>query len=237
MTVTQPGTHKAKTTAASVYETKDGALMVAMAFDADDGSSIIERFCLASKAGDIQQITHRNLREAYGWDGADPFWLTDTDLSTVDVEIVVENEPDQRTGEMRPRVRWVNKPGFGKMPESGDRRAILAKYGSRLRALAGGTPVKPVAKTAPPPAATKSQAPPPSPATKPANTVKPGTMEEAWGEFCRAAGDLTSEQQSAEWWYNLIDKVTGGKTAETCTAEDWGAIRDHADAFLRSVAV
>ncbi len=216
----QPGNWRARTDKGVVYETEGGALMAAFDFTVDEQTSIIGRFCLASKAGEVQQGTMRSLREAFGWDGADPFWLADTDLSDREVEIVVDLEKDQN-GEDRPRVRWLNAPGKGHgMPEAGDRKAILAKYGAKFRALAGGTTVRPaVAAPAPRPAPAAAKAPP-APA-RPAGQA--ATIQEAWEAFCKAAGDK-SEQEINDMWFRAVQELTG-KRQDQCQPEDWDMVK------------
>lgn len=278
----EPGTYRAKTANGVVYETEGGALMAAFDFGIDADHSIMGRVCLASKAGELQQNNLRSLREAFGWDGADPFWLADTDLSAIEVEIVVENEPDQN-GNPRPTVRWINAPGrsHGGMPQSGDRKAILAKYGAKLRALAGGTTMRPVvsgeasggrgsgplprvpataqaaadtpalvapatgAGASPQPAVanagTRVQTPttvaaataPVRPGTRTsAPAVKPGNVQEAWEVFCQAAGANFDEAQISELWFKAVDELSGGKSQEKCSPEDWGVVRDGAQKWL-----
>ena len=228
----EPGVWKAKATGpASVYETPAGALMTAIEFEVpESGARITAYLCLASKAGEIQQNNVRSLREAFGWDGADPFWLCDTDLSTAEVEIVVELEPDQQ-GQPRARVKWVNAPGAGRaaIPPQGDRRAILAKYGAKLRAMAGGTPVKPAAPAPVPPA---PKAPPPVPAQPALPGSQESTMLEAWQAFFEASGGKFSETCLTELWYKAIKELAGKSDAGQCTAADWGTIKTGAAGFL-----
>ena len=108
----QPGTYKARTANGVVYETEGGALMCAFDFGIDQQTSIVGRVCLVKKDGEVLQNNVRSMKEAFGWDGADPFWLADTDLSDREVEIVVEMEQGQ-DGQERPTVRWINAPGRG----------------------------------------------------------------------------------------------------------------------------
>lgn len=231
----QAGTYKAKTANGVVYETEGGALMVAFDFGIDEQTSIVGRVCLASKAGEVLQNNVKSLKEAFGWDGADPFYLSDTDLSTRDVEIVVEMENDQN-GNPRPTVKWINAPGraHGGLPQAGDRKAILAKYGAKLRALSGGTTMRPQpAQTVPAAAPKLPFAPPkPPPAAVPSKpTAAPGTLQDAWEAFCKAAGEMEEEKLTALWW-KCVGEITGGKSQERCTPEDWGTVRDGADRWV-----
>lgn len=238
----QPGTYKAKTASGVVYETEGGALMVAFDFGIDSETSIVARQCLVSKAGEVLQNNVRSLKEAFGWDGADPFWLADTDLSDREVEIVVEMEAGQ-DGQPRPTVRWINAPGRGGGMggiKPADRNAVLAKYGGKFRALAGGTAVKP-APAKPAGATLQLQATRPPPAVRPLPTkpgparpaVQPATIQDAWGAFCQAAGSSFDEAQLQDLWYKAVAELTGGKDQAACTPEDWGAIAAGAAQFVR----
>lgn len=231
----QPGTYKAKTANGVVYETEGGALMVAFDFGIDAEHSIIGRVCLASKAGEPQPNNLRNLREAFGWDGADPFWLADTDLSDRDVEIVVEMENDQN-GNPRPTVRWINAPGRGGGLGSikpADRKAVLAKYGMKFRALAGGTAVKPAATAPAAPAPAPKPAPvAPAPKAAPGVAVTPATLQEAWEEFCKHANPALDESGLNNLWWQCVVALIGEKPQEQATPEDWGIIKASAATWL-----
>lgn len=236
----QPGTYRAKTANGVVYETEGGALMVAFDFGIDEQTSIVGRVCLVKKDGEVIQNNLRSLKEAFGWDGTDPFWLADTDLSAREVEIVVEMEQGQ-DGQARPTVKWINAPGRGGGLGSikpADRAAVLGKYGMKFRALAGGTPMKAAATTAAPKPAPVSTppasrpAPKPAPAAIPAVDVQGCTVQEAWEAFCQAAQGKFSEEALGELWWKAVEALAGGKTQERCTPEDWGVIRASAATWL-----
>ena len=111
-----------------------------------------------------------------------------------------------------------------------DRNAVLAKYGMKFRALAGGTSIKPAtsATKAPPPAARPDPAPKPAVAAAP-----PTTIQEAWEAFCQAAGTSFDEQQLQALWYKAVAELTGKADQAACTPEDWGAVRAGAEKFVR----
>ena len=213
--------------AASVYETESGALMLALKFQiAGDGPIITARQCLVSgrnakNPSTVMENAIKSLKSWSGWDGSDPYWFIDTDLSEIDVELVVENESYQdqqgntRTG---PSVKWINKPGSGAgkaLPDAADRKLILAKYGSKFRALSGGVPAKAPAPRAP----TAAPAPTAPPARK--RTAKEA-MEAAWAALEKATPD--TEQAIRETrWFALIDET--GSPADALTPEVWDAIR------------
>lgn len=218
----EAGTFEAKTTSAVVYETTGGALMVALDMAVDEQTAIMAHQCLVSKAGDVMAKTIANLRDVYGWPGDDPFWFQDTDLSQIPVQIVVEMRQDN-AGELRPEVAWINKPGGGRWhPEAADRKAVLAKYGNKFRALAGGTHVAP-----PKPAPGKP------PATAPQTAAAaPATIQQAWDAFCKAAGDSWTDEGLGKAWFQAIQGLTGKANQAELSPEDWGQVAAGAAAFL-----
>ena len=138
------GTYAARPGAASVYESQGGALVLALVVKVADGPELKSYHTLVNKDGAINTRTVDNLKAWSGWDGADPFWFMERDLSNVDVEVVIANEPGfQDPTRMFPKVKWINPPGGGAggVPEAADRRTVLAKYGAKFRALAGGVAV------------------------------------------------------------------------------------------------
>lgn len=136
------GTYAARPGAASVYESDKGALVLALVVSIENGPELKSYHTLVNRDGSINTRTVENLKAWSGWDGVDPFWFMANDLSGVDVEIVLVNEPGfQDPNKLFPKVKWVNPPGGGhKMPGCADRSAILAKYGAKFRAVAGGVP-------------------------------------------------------------------------------------------------
>ena len=149
------GTYAARPGAASVYESQGGALVLALVVKLTDGPELKSYHTLVNKDGVINTRTVDNLKAWSGWDGADPFWFMERDLSAVDVEVVIANEPGYSDPtRMYPKVKWVNPPGggMGGVPDAADRRTVLAKYGAKFRALSGGVPAS-AAPTAGKPAA------------------------------------------------------------------------------------
>ena len=146
----QDGTYAARPGQARVYENDKGSLVLCIEMQIE-GGPVLKSFHTLSKAdGTLMTRTIDNLKAWSGWDGTDPFWFVDNDLTGFAVEVVIENQPGMSDpSRMFPSVKWVNAPGGGGggMAESDDRRSILAKYGGKLRANAGGVPigVRPVA--------------------------------------------------------------------------------------------
>jgi hypothetical protein len=140
----QDGTYAARPGQARVYENDKGSLVACIEMHIDGGPVLKSFHTLAKADGTLMTRTIDNLKAWSGWDGTDPFWLTDNDLTGIPVEVVVENQPGMSDPtKMYASVKWVNPPGGGGsgMAENGDRRAILAKYGAKLRANAGGVAV------------------------------------------------------------------------------------------------
>ena len=139
----QDGTYAARPGQARVYENDKGSLVLCVEVQIEGGPVLKSFHTLAKADGTLMTRTIDNLKSWSGWDGTDPFWFTDNDLTGFAVEVVIENQPGMSDpSRMFPSVKWVNPPGGGGggMAESGDRRSILAKYGGKLRANAGGVP-------------------------------------------------------------------------------------------------
>jgi hypothetical protein len=106
----------------------------------------------------------RTLEALYycGWTGDDLAEFADHKLHGLDkneVEIVVELESYEKDGETKqaPRVRWVNRPGGGRVNlENAMDRGTLTAFGQRMRGLALKVKNGKAASTAAPPAAAPS---------------------------------------------------------------------------------
>lgn len=82
-----------------------------------------------------------------GWTGSDLTKIEGLDAN--EVELVIEDE--EHEGRVRPKVRWVNKPGgiAIKAPLSGDKaKAFAAVMAQKIKALDASAP-KPAGKPAP----------------------------------------------------------------------------------------
>jgi hypothetical protein len=241
------GTYAARPGAASVYESEKGALVLAIMIKVADGVEMKSYHTLVLADGTINTRTVDNLKAWSGWDGADPFWFMDHDLSGMDVEVVIANEAGfTDKSKMYPKIKWVNPPGGsgGGMPDAADRRAVLSKYGAKFRAVAGGTPVgagKPVNSER---STVNSGAPVPSPvAARPVSvqptlphrgdgvppvrppSVRPKapgvTQAAAWGRLCQVGASLTPEAREAIW-FAAVD-ATGMDQADM-TPEGWASV-------------
>lgn len=232
------GTYRAKPTGARVYENDKGNLIVCVAVQIEDGPELKAFSVIVDAAGVVKEKNVASLREWSGWDGQDPFWFTTADLTAIDVEVVTELQPGFNDAtKMYASVKWINAPGRGAAPmkDSDDRRAILAKFGSQLRANAGGTPVKPAGAKAPVKApvtkpATKAPAgtPPPPMGTPPPGLPppvleEPSTMEACWTALLKARPGI--DQAGAQTaWYGVLASTFPGIVQTDLTPAQWGKI-------------
>lgn len=209
-----------------VYEATTGSLCAAIpceVCEGDDAGKVIKHtVTMVNKDGAIQTRTNDTLKEVFGWDGLDPFWLMDADLSEVTFEIVIESETTDK-GTFS-KVKWLNPLGGGqKMPETADRRSVLAKYGSKFRALS--TAAKPAPASAPAKPATK-----PAPALPKKSTAPPpqsgptATMEECWEEMCKA-NDGKSQDDLATLWFATLKEMFGTDNNSDITPQQWGQLK------------
>lgn len=216
------GKYISRSTERVVYETDQGALCVAIKCEVMEGEktgTVVKSVqTIAKRDGTLQERTIATLKEVFGWDGTDPFWLMETDLSDKHFEIEIENQQDaQDPNKVYSSVKWLNPLGGGpgvKMPTPANKQSVLAKYGSRFRALAGGTPAKPA--TPPPP---KAATPPPPPSGPTA------TMEQAWNALWEANPGITNEQ-ATQTWQREIARLFPGKTNSDLTPQDWAALKE-----------
>jgi hypothetical protein len=185
------------------------------------GQNIDAQICFISKAGEPQTRTTDNMKEVFGMEGANPYWIQfmnpdvasdsrERDLTGIKFNIVVEAEEYQ--GKTRAKVKWINPLGSsgGWVPKPADRNSVLAKYGSQFRAL-GGTPAPSRPPTAPP----IKKAPPVPPVGPTA------TMEQAWEECCK---NNTSNAEAV--WGQQMAALFPGKTNSDLTPHEWGKLKE-----------
>jgi hypothetical protein len=212
-----------------IYETQRGALCAAVPCKISEGPEMGKELkstqTIVKQDGTIQTRTVDNLKAIFGWDGVDPFWLMENDFAEIAFQIVVENEPGQnQDGSIKKdaqgntvyfsKAQWLNPLGGSmKMPEAADRRSVLAKYGSKFRALAGGAPAK--APATPPPTV-----PLVTPSLPSGPTV---TMEEAWQAMCKA-NDGKSESELTQLWFATLREKFGTDNNSQITPQQWGQL-------------
>jgi len=133
----------------SVYLRGDNERLTAAFRIECEGKEIVHREWLELNDGTISDRTIRRLRDCFPeWDGAIESLEQGFCVQDVEVEVTIENEQDRNDPEKWwTRVRFMDPPGSGggaaALPEKVSRGTLVSKYGSRFRALAGGTPAKP----------------------------------------------------------------------------------------------
>jgi len=218
------GTYGARPTGqVHVGDHKNGCLICNMTFAfTEDGSSIQHTFWMTKLDGSINTRTIDTLKEIFGWDGSNPFWLEEhgAELAEIDVELVVENETflgGDGVEHQSLKIKWVNAVGGsgGNQIANGDRKALMAKYGAKLRANSGGVPAA-VAKKSPPAKA---------PAPKQLAPPEPSDIDSCWG-FLTESTSMKGKTQDAheDKWNAVITSVHGNKDQTTFTPQDWGAV-------------
>ena len=105
-----------------VGEHTNGCLVCQMEFAFDDTAQTIANvFWLTQKDGALSTRNIDTLKDLFGWNGQDFFWLEDhaEEFKEVPVELVIENESftDKNNKEhISPKIKWVNKPGGATIP-------------------------------------------------------------------------------------------------------------------------
>lgn len=190
----------------------------------DAGMNITGYFYLERKDGAINNVAVDQLKSAFGWDGRDPMWLQDSDFSQHQVQVKLGYE--NYNGQQRLKVQFVDaaEGNGGAVPraDDGTRRSIANRLGSKLRALAGGTPVqtpKPQGKPISPPSKpTQTARPAPAPA---APAAKPLDADGAWAAFVGQFSPNADQKFLEREWFRIAAELFPGRDMESFTAEDW----------------
>lgn len=202
------------TGAASVYENEKGSLVVCMEISVE-GENLRYFAAIATEANGINQRTVDSLKKMFGWDGLDPFWFVDhgADYAEREVEATIEMKPSRDGSRFFPNIKYLDPPGESSggaaMPEAGNRASLLAKYGSKFRAIAGGAPA---AKT--PPAAPKA------PPTIRQIMAPPSDQAACWARFCELGG-------TEDGWFKAIAAAVPGVDQGDLTPAQWGLVLKH----------
>lgn len=220
----QPGRYPARATGvASVYENAKGNLVLAMEFLVE-GQTLKWMSTLATTENGINIKTVERLKQCFGWDGQDFFWFVENPESYIerDVEVTVEHRQGEKATFVN--IAFVDPPGgTGMLPASGNKTSLLAKYGSKLRAISGGTPAKPAPPVAKPPV----KAPPP-PKAKATPAGPPSDQMAVWSRFTEQRQDR-GEDEINTLWFEFIDKHFPGVNQGDLTPEQWGHLFDDLD--------
>jgi len=217
---------------------------------ADEQWEITGYFYLEKKDGSLNTITIDALKAALGWDGRDPFWLQETDLSEHPVQVKLGFE--EYGGKTRIKVQFLNPFGStagGGVSKADDatRRTISNRLGSKLRAMAGPAqtptkpagppklpPAKPKVQPTPPPKAPKTEAAPPAEqADEAPRDPDASTLGEAWAEFCSHCPAEKWDQAAVEAeWFRILAELFPGKQPDELSAAEWAVMRDQGPAQI-----
>lgn len=230
------GVYAARPKAASVYESEKGALVLALVHQLDGGGEIKSYHALTTRDGAINTRGVEDLKKWSGWDGCDPYWFMDTDLSGTAVELVVENEPGfNDPSKLFPKVKWVNPPGGGAgggLRDPSDRKSVLAKYGSKFRAVAGPQPATrrqaAPGGERPPTRYTAPTLPPQVPAAAPVRKAA-ATQSSAWARLNELGAGMGRSELEA-LWFACVDST--GMDQADMTPEGWAKVTEAVEAHF-----
>lgn len=217
----QPGRYPAKPTGqSSVYENAKGNLCLAMELDVQ-GQFIKYITTLATEANGVNTRNIDNLKACFGWDGLDFFWFVENPGAYIDREVEATVEHNQGEKRTFVNVAFIDPPGGGGgIPASGNKAALLAKYGSKFRAIAGGAPAKPAAAAPKAPPAPPAR-PPAKPPVKPATAFKASDQAEVWAAFAKVNASLDEDALTAAW-FAKVDELFPGVDQGDLTPVQWG---------------
>ena len=181
-------------------------------------------FYLEKKDGSVNSVTVDQLKSAFGWDGRDPLWLQDADFGALLVQVKLEFELYE--GKTRLKVRYVDAENAtpAGVPKADDntRRNLSTRLGSKLRALAGGTPVaapKPAGKPAPPAAPKSTPKPPPA---------KTATMQQAWEAFAKECPPAWGQPDIEKEWFRVLGELFPDTQLESLSLVQWASVIEQA---------
>lgn len=240
-----PGTYNARRTAAIVVrEEESGSLMAYIPYalvGSDVAFSGNHSQCLGAKDGTIQTKSIATLRKIFpSWDGLDPFGLEEIPLPENDeAEFELgdcfhdEYTPKETDENPNPeaittfKVQWLNPLGGGlpsKVPMTPEeRKKALTKWGGKFKAVSGGAPAKPAAKTSTP-SAPPARGKVPTPPSRKTTTARKSSQEEVWTAYAKANKD-GDQDALAKAYYDAQDEVQPGANGEL-TPEQWGQVAE-----------
>lgn len=269
------GTYTGKPTTASCFE-KDGRLILDVNFAVkapqtgewykkDNGYEweAKKRHWLSSKDGGFNEATINGIREwAKGWNPTsfdDFYWFQLPDANGTpfgNLAAIGEVELNFQTDNQGNQQMWVHDPNRPKtggrkafVPDGAttDKAALMAKWGTKAKALFAATPKKVAAVAAPNAAQNAPQAAPARPApaagvsAPPAAPARPGaaparpaaapakadpgaeypkTCDGAFTYFCSLLGEAYSGAKHDEKWFALFDAAAQGKDPDEFDAAD-----------------
>lgn len=246
------GTYTGRPTTASCFE-KDGRLILDVNFAVKDPNTgawykkdngydweARKRHWLTSADGAFNEKTIEGLKEwAKGWQPRsldDFWWFQNPDANGTpfgNLIAIGEVELNFATDGQGNQTIWVHDPNRPKsggrkayVPDgaSSDRAAMMAKWGTRAKALFAATPKK----VAPIPAAAPTKAPvaaPARPAAKAPANPKPWEKFQqdangAFAYFCSLLGEPYQSAKHDDAWFKIYDEVIDGKDPDEFTQDD-----------------
>ena len=141
-------------------------------------------------------------------------------------------------GQTYQNIEWINEPGHSakhsgcKITESGDKAAIMAKYGAKFKAAFGGKPKavptakKPAASAPAAKSAPAARPAPKAPQPKPAPAAYADGVDGAnavWDAFEGANKDV-KQAELEERWFEAIDRHSDGKDQADMTGDQWAKV-------------
>lgn len=214
------------TGAASVYENEKGSLVACIEINVE-GENLRYYAALVTAENGINTKTVESLKAMFGWDGLDPFWFVDHGADYAEREVEATIEMKQGRSATFANIKYLDPPGGSSggaaMPSAGNRAALLAKYGSKFRAIAGGTPAgKPAQASLP-----LAKGPPAPPSRPPTikEIVKPSDQAACWAKYCEAGG-------TEDKWFDVLAEAVPGVDQGDLTESQWGKVMAHIETNL-----
>ena len=143
---------------------------------------------------------------------------------------MVERKDVEINGQLenRPEIKWVNDPNgsHGKQITAGNHKALGAKFGSKLKALAANynrqhpEAAKPGAGNG-----TKPDAAKPQTAEQKMRTLG----EQAWVKFKEKHPDVTDKQELNTLWFELVGRFTDSTDYRNLPDDVWTQVIDDLD--------
>ena len=266
------GTYTGRPTTASCYE-KDGRLILDVNFAVKDPNTgawykkdngydweARKRFWLTSADGAFNEKTIEGLKEwAKGWNPRsfdDFYWFQSPDANGVpfgNLAAIGEVDLNLQTDAQGNQTIWVHDPDRPRtggrkafVPDGAntDKAALVAKWGTRAKALFAATPKKvaasapnagtmvpqdggvaPIPAAAPSRPAARPAAAPARPAAKAPANPKPWEKFQqdangAFAYFCSLLGEPYQSAKHDDAWFSIYDEVIDGKDPDEFTQDD-----------------
>lgn len=190
---------------------------------ASEQLEIVSYYYLEKTNGELNDFAIKSLKEALGWDGIDPTWLSQEDLSEHPVQITTDWEEYQ--GKESMKVQWTNAYGStgGGVSQGDDatQKRIQNRLGSKFRAHSP-------ASAAPPKARKKAAKKPDkkAPAAANAELVDGCTADEAFEVVLAKFNPAWKQEDVNAEWFAVVEKVWPGGDVDQMTPVEWAKVRD-----------